>query len=211
MIPLNASGSDGGDDGAEFRECCFCENCIMHAEPKTSLLTLLPALRAFGFCLVQDLKQADELVCSTLIEIWSGRFKKNRLDFKVTAFRALYRQFVMQGSRETIPIMNFERRPILSGDDAFVSRFVRLPRTERVAVSLTEVWSFSLEETAWICDCDRETILCRLTMARRHLGGSSSRLTIGKSATNVAGQHTSEQASWSIDRETRANACSIFE
>ncbi len=159
----------------------------MYAELKTDLLSLVPGLRAFAFCLVQDFRQADELVCSSLVAIWSGNREKKCVDLKVTAFGTLYRQFLRQGSVEFIPATAFNKRPLPPADDAFASQFMRLPWTERVAVSLTEAWGFTLDEAACICDCERETITCRAAAACRHLRGRSSPSPAGKTATQDAG------------------------
>lgn len=158
----------------------------MHVELKNDLLSLIPRLRAFAFCLVQDLKQADELVCSCLAELWLGTPERKNADIKVAAFGALHRQFLQKGSVERVLATKFEKRPLQTADDSFASRFMRLPRTARAAVSLTQAWGFSFYEAACICDCDCETIGRRVAMACRHLDGRSSLLPMGKTTTHDA-------------------------
>ena len=136
----------------------------MCSEMKNGLLSLIPSLRAFAFCLTQDRSKADELVHSSLIQIWSSHAGTKSLDPKIVAFHATRRRFLRQGTADSLPAFNLSEE-----DDTFTARFAGLPRTEREAISLIEVWGFDPSQAAEICDCDRETINRRINMARRHL------------------------------------------
>jgi RNA polymerase sigma-70 factor (ECF subfamily) len=138
----------------------------------SDLLSFIPSLRAFAFCITQDHSRADDLVLSSLIEIWSSHAGKNGLALKVAAFNTVRRQFLRQVIADPISVPAFRRFP--ANGDAFSTRFTRLPRTEREAISLIEVWRFDPSQAAEICDCDRETINRRVDMARSHLTARSS-------------------------------------
>jgi len=101
----------------------------------------------------------------------------------------MHRRFLRQESVELMSVTAFEERPFPPAGDAFASRFMRLPWTERVAVSLIEAWGFTLDEAAWVCDCSRETVARRVAMARRHLGGRSSPSPTRKAAANDDRKH----------------------
>lgn len=68
------------------------ESSIMRKEMKRDLLSFIPALSAFAFCLAQDQSCADELVHSSLIEIWSTHADKKDVALEVGAFNVLRRQ-----------------------------------------------------------------------------------------------------------------------
>lgn len=136
---------------------------------KDRTLALIPRLRAFAFCLVQDLKEADNLVCASIADVWPNLLEGRYADLQVTLFSAVHRQLLWQESVGLISFATCGKRPILPAHDSFPSRFARLPRNERVAVSLLNAWGFSLDEAAQICACDRETILRRAKTACRSL------------------------------------------
>lgn len=145
----------------------------MCSEMKNGLLFLIPSLRAFAFCFTQDRSKADELVHSSLIQIWSNHAGTKSLDLKIVAFHATRRRFLRQGTPDPFPAFD-----LLAEDDTFTARFAGLPRTEREALSLVEAWGFSPSQASGICDCDREMIDRRFDMAHCHLtqnrGGRSS-------------------------------------
>lgn len=141
----------------------------MHKERKPDLLSLVPSLRAFAFCLTQDAANADELVYSSLTEIWTDHADKKAVGLKIGAFNSLRRQFLRRVIVQPVSVRSFAWRCISGDDDAFRTCFERLPRTEREALLLVEAWRFEPSQAAEICDCDRETIDLRLNMARGHL------------------------------------------
>ncbi len=143
----------------------------MRKELKTDLLSLVPSLRAFAFCLTQDAANADELVHSSLTEIWSVHADKKGVALKIGAFNALRRHFLRQVIVDPVSAQAFAWQWISGDDNTFKACFERLPRTEREALSLVDAWRFDPSEAAEICDCDRETIDQRLVMARSHLTG----------------------------------------
>ncbi|WP_442579267.1 hypothetical protein ACSBOB_27800 [Mesorhizobium sp. ASY16-5R] len=141
---------------------------------KSSLLSLLPSLRAYALCLTPDRLHADQLVHSALPEIWTRHQGVRGLALKVAAFSVLRGEFLRQGMVAlTLPSLG-KRQP--SGeDDDFQTRFMRLPRTMREALSLIEVWRFTPAEAAKICGCDEETIGRRVAMAYRDLTSKTPR------------------------------------
>lgn len=134
---------------------------------KSDLLSFIPSLRAFAFCITQDHFRADELVLSSLIETWSSHVGKNGLALRIAAFNTVRRQFLRQVIADPISVQAFRQLP--ANGDVFRTRFTRLPRTEREALSLVDAWRFDPSEAAEICNCDRETVDRRLGMARSHL------------------------------------------
>jgi RNA polymerase sigma-70 factor (ECF subfamily) len=154
---------------------------IMRGEMKNDLLSFIPSLRAFAFCLAQDRSRSDELVHSCLIEIWSRHAGKKGLVLKIAAFNTLRRQFLRQGIDDSVPIMAFGRQRLPADDDAFNACFTSLPRTEREAISLIEVWGFDPCQAAQICDCDCSTINRRLAMAHCHLTDGCIRFRLAQS------------------------------
>ena len=160
----------------------------MRNEMKRDLLSFIPALRAFAFCLAQDQSRADELVHSSVIEIWSAHADKEGVALKVGAFNALRRQFLRQVTVDPMQRQAFLWQRISGGDYAFKARFEQLPRTEREVLSLIEVWRFSPSQAAEICDCDRQTIVRRLGMARDHLTGETRRQSRGERSTPTTPQ-----------------------
>jgi RNA polymerase sigma-70 factor (ECF subfamily) len=162
----------------------------MHDEMKRDLLSFIPSLRAFAFCLTQDHSRADELVFSSLAEIWSSHAGKNGLALKVAAFNTVRRQFSSLVIVDLVPMLAFGRLP--AEDDVFRSLFTRLPRTEREAISLIEVWGFDPSQAAEICDCDFETIDRRVGMARCHLTARSPHpISVGAFMADTAAVHAS--------------------
>jgi RNA polymerase sigma-70 factor (ECF subfamily) len=150
------------------------ENSNMRNGMKSDLLSFIPSLRAFAFCITQDHFRADELLLSSLIETWSSHVGKNGLALRIAAFNTVRRQFLRQVIADPISVPAFRQFP--ANGDAFRARFTRLPRTEREAISLIEVWGFDPSQAAEICDCDRETINRRINMARIHLTARSPHL-----------------------------------
>ncbi|RFC65798.1 hypothetical protein DY251_15895 [Mesorhizobium denitrificans] len=141
---------------------------------KRALLTLLPSLRAYAFCLTLDRWHADALVHSSLVEIWSKHQGERGHALKIAAFSVVRHQFLRQGIVDPIsPTLGGQRVP--EGEDVFRTRFMRLPRTAREALSLTEVWGFTMGQAAEICGCDQETIGRRVTMVYRDLTSQISR------------------------------------
>lgn len=136
---------------------------------KRDLLSLVPSLRAFAFCLTQDRSRADDLLHSALIGIWSAHKSKRGLALKIAAFNVVYRQFLQGRIADPAPAAPFGKLWPVIAEDPFASRFRRLPLSERAAVSLVDAWGFDLDDAAEICGCDRETIRNRTVTARYRL------------------------------------------
>ncbi len=162
----------------------------MRDEMKSDLLSFIPSLRAFAFCLTQDRTRADDILHSSLIEICARHAGKKGLVLKVAAFKTVRRRFLRQAVADPMSMQSFAWQRITGDHDAFRIRFTRLPRTEREAISLIEVWGFRPPQAAEICECDRETINRRVHMARCHLTARSSRsIPIGAFRADTAAVH----------------------
>ncbi|MGB3390407.1 MAG: hypothetical protein WBA88_20770 [Pseudaminobacter sp.] len=137
----------------------------MLSDLKTDLLALIPSLRAFAFCLTQNLSDADDLVHSALIEIWSSQTADRDQNLKTAAFAIVHGRF-LQADSASQPWMQSPRSEwFATSDGAFAACFRLLPRTVRTAISLIEVWGFDSVQAAEICRCDVETIERRVATA----------------------------------------------
>jgi DNA-directed RNA polymerase specialized sigma subunit, sigma24 homolog len=129
-------------------------------------------MRAFAFCLTQNRSEADDLVYSSLIEIWSKHAGKIGADLKVSAFTIVHDQFYRGGRTGLLYDLCFGQKALqMSAVDNFTTRFSQLPRTEREALSLIGFWGFDLEYAAEICRCDPKTMERRVAMACLNLDG----------------------------------------
>lgn len=68
----------------------------MCSEIKSTLLSFIPSLRAFAFCLTQDRSQADEFLHASLIKMWSELGNLQGAGLKGVAFNTVRRQFLSQ-------------------------------------------------------------------------------------------------------------------
>jgi DNA-directed RNA polymerase specialized sigma24 family protein len=127
-------------------------------------------MRAFAFCLTQNRSEADDLVHSSLIEIWFKHAGKTGADLKVSAFTIVHDQFCRGGRTGLLSDLCFGQKA-MSAVDSFTTRFSHLPRTEREALSLIGFWGFDLEHASEICRCDPKTMERRVAMACLNLGG----------------------------------------
>jgi RNA polymerase sigma-70 factor (ECF subfamily) len=136
----------------------------MPSEFRNELLSLVPSLRAFAFCLTQDHSEADDLAYGSLIEIWSKhRFWKGT-ELRVAAFTVVDRQ-----CRRKLPAnpvsAHTARASRAEGQERLFAIFESLGRDEREALSLVVVWDFTDDQAARICDIDRRTLGLRVTNA----------------------------------------------
>jgi RNA polymerase sigma-70 factor, ECF subfamily len=146
----------------------------MLTDLKKDLLALIPSLRAFAFCLTQNLSDADDLVHSALIEIWSRQAANRDQNLKAAAFTVVHGLF-LEADIASLPSMPCLRHEwFATSDDTFAACFRLLPRTVREAISIVEVWEFDLEQAAEICGCDVETIERRIGTACDHMAKTMS-------------------------------------
>lgn len=158
---------------------------------RRDLLSLVPSLRAFSFCLTQDRSRADDLLYSALIEIWSAHGTRRGLALKIAAFNVVHRQFLQSRIADPAPAASVGKPWPFVAEDSFASRFRHLPLSEREAVSLVDAWGFEMEHAAEICGCDRETIRNRAIIARYRLNeGPSGSLQTHPIKSTMHGRHT---------------------
>ena len=141
----------------------------MLSDLKRDLLTLIPSLRAFAFCLTQNLSAADDLVHSALIEIWSRQVTNRDRNLKTAAFAVVHGRFRQAHIASLPSMLRLRRECLATSDDSFAVCFRLLPRTVRAAISLVEVWGFDTGQAAEICGCDVETIERRVATGCDHL------------------------------------------
>lgn len=136
----------------------------MRSELGNNLLGLVPALRAFAFCLTQNQTEADDLVYRSLIQIWLRHSSKTGLEFKMAAFSVVDAQFHEMAS--TRPSKSWPAaRPHSGVHDSFATAFASLARHERKALTLVVAGAFNYEQTAKICSTDTRTIERRVANA----------------------------------------------
>ena len=141
----------------------------MPSDLKKDLLALVPSLRAFAFCLTQDRSDADDLIHSALIEIWSRQATNGDRNLKAAAFAVVHGRFMQTDIASQLSMACLRHEWFATSDDTFAACFRLLPRTVREAMSLVEVWGFDPEQAAEICGCDVETIERRVATACDHL------------------------------------------
>lgn len=140
----------------------------MASDLKKDLLALIPSLRAFAFCLTQDLLEADNLVHSALIEIWFRQAANSDRNLKDAAFAVVHSRFMQTNIADQLSMVALRHGWFMTSDDTFAVSFSLLPRTAREAISLVEVWGFDSEQAAEICGCNAEAIERNITKARDH-------------------------------------------
>jgi RNA polymerase sigma-70 factor (ECF subfamily) len=145
----------------------------MPSDLKTDLLALIPSLRAFAFSLTQNLSDADDLVHSALIEIWSRQAANRDQNLRGAAFAAVHGRFMQMNLVSQLAMACLRRERFATSNDTFAATFRRLPRTVREAISLVVVCGFGSEQEAEICRCDVETIERRVAIACNRLSQHS--------------------------------------
>lgn len=141
----------------------------MPSELKKDLLTLIPSLRAFALCLTLNSSDADDLVDSTLIEIWSRRAEIRKRDLKVAAFAIVHSRYMQTDVVKLASMASLRCKWFATSPNSFAVSFRLLPRAIREAISLVDVFGFDSEQAAEICGCDVETIECLVQTACNRL------------------------------------------
>jgi RNA polymerase sigma-70 factor (ECF subfamily) len=139
----------------------------MASNLKKELLALIPSLRAFAFCLTQDLFKADDLVHSALIEIWCKQAANRDRNLKTAAFSVVHNRYMQTSFAGELSMGALSQKWFAASDDTFAVAFSHLPRTAREAISLVEVWGFNSEQAAEICGCGAETIMHNISNVKR--------------------------------------------
>ena len=136
----------------------------MPSEFRNELLSLVPSLRAFAFCLTQDQAEADDLAYGSLIEIWSKHRLRRGTELKVAAFTVVDRQYPRRPPANPVPA-HTAKASRAEGRERLFAVFESLGRDEREALSLVVVWGFTTDQAARICDIDMRTLGLRVTNA----------------------------------------------
>jgi RNA polymerase sigma-70 factor (ECF subfamily) len=140
------------------------QGATMPSEFRNELLSLVPSLRAFAFCLTQDQSEADDLAYGSLIEIWSKHRLRRGTELKVAAFTVVDRHY--QKRNPANPLSTHTAKASRAGSqERLFAIFESLGRDEREALSLVVVWGFTNDQAARICDIDMRTLGLRVTNA----------------------------------------------
>jgi DNA-directed RNA polymerase specialized sigma24 family protein len=113
----------------------------MPSDLKTDLLALIPSLRAFAFSLTQNLSDADDLVHSALIEIWSRQAANRDQNLRGAAFAAVHGRFMQ---------MNLVSQLAMAASDARDSRCQTTPSPDLQAPAPTRAGGDFIGCGVWI-------------------------------------------------------------
>jgi RNA polymerase sigma-70 factor (ECF subfamily) len=143
---------------------------------RSEVITCISHLRAFAVVLAGDRQRADDLVRETIVQTFTAVNRPHAgISLKVRMFTALrmlhygaLRQWVDEAARQP--------EPPSSKDDGVESGellriFRRLRDEQREALILAVASGLSYEQAAEICDCQIDTIMSRVSEARREISG----------------------------------------
>ncbi len=148
---------------------------------REDVISLIPALRAFGWSLSHNNADADDLVQDTLIKAWTHRAKfepgTNLRAWLFTILRNTYYTAVVRRRREVADedgkhAATLSAAPTQDWSVAVHSlraALQQLPHEHREALILVGAAGMTYEEAAEICGCALGTIKSRVNRARARL------------------------------------------
>jgi RNA polymerase sigma-70 factor (ECF subfamily) len=150
--------------------------CETGALRRSDVITCIPHLRAFARVLAGDRQRADDLVRETIVQTFTAANRPRvGISLKVRMFTAL-RRLHYGALRQSLDDAARQPEPPSSKDDSVESDellriFRRLRDKQREALILAVASGLSCEEAAEICDCQIDTIMSRVSEARREISG----------------------------------------
>ena len=154
--------------------------CETGALRRSDVITCIPHLRAFARVLAGDRQRADDLVRETIIQTFTAVNRPRvGISLKIRMFTAL-RRLHYGALRQSLDDAARQSEPPSSKDDGVESDellriFRRLRDEQREALILAVASGLSCEEAAEICDCQIDTIMSRVSEARREIRGCCGR------------------------------------
>jgi RNA polymerase sigma-70 factor, ECF subfamily len=148
--------------------------CETGALGRSDVITCIPHLRAFARVLAGDRQRADDLVRGTIVQTFTAANRPRvGISLKVRMFTAL-RRLHYGALRQSLDDAARQPEPPSSKDDGVESNellgiFRRLRDEQREALILAVASGLSCEEAAEICDCQIDTIMSRVSEARREI------------------------------------------
>lgn len=137
----------------------------------SDVLALVPQLRAFAICLVEDEAIADALVEMALICTWNDERDTAGEDTRMLLFRFLHREFHAYESTRALAQLP-ARTPVRShrAEGGDIARLLReLSPDQREIILLVDACGFMDREVARILGCDVASLFRELEGAYRSL------------------------------------------
>jgi RNA polymerase sigma-70 factor (ECF subfamily) len=148
--------------------------CRPGARTRSDVIACTKHLRAFAIMLAGDRRRADDLVRDTIELTFTAENRpRAEVDLKVQMFAVLHRLHYAALRPSTEGPEQQPESPLSKEDglesDALLRIFRRLRDEQREALILAVASGLSCEEAAEICDCQIDTIMSRVSEARREI------------------------------------------
>ena len=155
--------------------------CEPGALTRSDVLACIPHLRAFAAVLAGDRRRADDLVCDTIEQTFTGVNGPHAgIDLKLQMFSTLHRLHYAALRPSAERSGQRQESPSSRQDDhepeEFLHIFGRLSDERREALILTVAVGLSYQQAAGVCGCQIASIESRVSEAWRDVAGFAGRL-----------------------------------
>lgn len=153
--------------------------CEPGALTQSDVLACIPHLRAFAAMLAGDSRRADDLVCDTIEQTFTGVSRPHAgIDLKLQMFSTLHRLHYAaerSGQRQESPSSRQDHEP-----EEFLHIFGRLSDERREALILTVASGLSNQQAAGVCGCQIAAIESRVSEAWREMSRALQDASLGR-------------------------------
>ena len=159
--------------------------CEPGALTRSDVLACIPHLRAFAAMLAGDSRRADDLVCDTIEQTFTGVSRPHAgIDLKLQMFSTLHRLHyaALRPSAERSGQQQ-ESPSSRQGDhepEQFLHIFGRLSDERREALILTVAVGLSYQQAAGVCGCQIAAIESRVSEAWREMSRALQDASLGR-------------------------------